>query len=147
MKEIKLIKKKWERRRFIKGASFSVFENWFDEWEELKEKIKQHSSFQRIGSKSIVEANLKTRAFCVLAEVVGVPAPGFKLVDFPPHELYSLELPKGPFLTTIEDIYETAGEIGGNKTLALSDFFHIVLENDQIALHFFRQKDYIHSEH
>jgi hypothetical protein len=150
MKEIKLTKMRWGRRRFVVSPLQGPIENWFDEYIQLEEKIRKNSAFQRIGQKALIEVDSTTKKGSILVEVVGTPTSGDIYFDLEPQDVFIHELDSSSFLMSFEEIAGIVQIIRGNKGLiglGLSNYYHIVNDEEKLALHFFRQKDYIHSEH
>lgn len=121
--------------------------SWMDESNTLEEQIKSHSSFQKTGPKIILEAWTSKEELRILIEVVGIPSPNFENFDMEPSEVLICSLPQSPFEVSFEEFFKHAQSIRKKINLSLQNFYHIVFDGQKIALHFFIQKDYIHSEH
>lgn len=133
------------RKRFIQSEALERFESWFDISEKLKNQIKTDSTFQLVGDKTEISINLKTGISHVLVEVLGIPKDGFKILDQEPHELLIYACPETSFEIDFESIKARASDLMGVITHRLEDTFHIVSDGLNLELHFFIQKDYIHS--
>ncbi len=121
--------------------------SWMDESFLLEEQIKSHSTLQKTGPKMILEVNNSTQERRILVEVVGIPSAHFDNTDMEPCDVLICSLPQGPFELSFEEIFTKAQSIQKGINLSLQNFYHIVFDGHKIALHFFIQKDYIHSEH
>lgn len=133
------------RRRFIQSEALERFESWFDISEKLKDQIKTDSTFQLIGDKTVISINRKTGISHVLVEVLGIPKDGFKIIDQEPSELLIYNCPETPFEIDFESVKARAADLMRVITHRLEDTFHIVSDGLNLELHFFIQKDYIHS--
>lgn len=121
---------------------------WLNELSRLKEWVYLETQFQPVGHKTYLEVN--GADLSLMIEVVGVPrnleqkaltlmdleAMDILLYEFKESDLFHLELET--VLTSAARIQEALGT-GENRVMAL---FHLVLDEEKIALHFFRQKDY-----
>lgn len=133
------------RKRFILSEALSNLEDGLDISEKLKDQIKTDSTFQLVGDKTIISFNPKTQIGHVLVEVLGIPKVGFKLLDIEPCELLVYNCPESAFEIDFEAIKARASDLMGVITHRLEDSFHIVFNGSNLELHFFIQKDYIHS--
>lgn len=133
------------RKRFIQSEALDNNESGFDVSEKLKDQIKTDSTFQIVGDKTIFRINPKTQISHVLVEVLGIPKVGFKILDLEPCELLVYSCPESAFEIDIEALKARAADLMGVITHRLEDSFHIVFNGLNLELHFFIQKDYIHS--
>lgn len=133
------------RRRFIESEALDKLENGFDISEKLKNQIKTDSTFQLIGDKTTISINSKTQIGHVLVEVLGIPKDGFRIFDQEPCELLLYTCPETSFEIDFETVKARAADLMGVITHRLEDTFHIVSDGLNLELHFFIQKDYIHS--
>jgi hypothetical protein len=133
------------RSRFIQSEALDKFGMGFDISEKLKDQIKTDSAFQLVGDKTIISHNAKTQISYVLVEVLGIPKVGFKLIDHGPCELLQYVCPESAFEIDFETLLGRASDLMGVITHRLEDTFHIVSDGLNLELHFFIQKDYIHS--
>lgn len=133
------------RSRFIQSEALDKFEIGFDISEKLKDQIKTDSTFQLVGDKTVISYNAVTQSCHVLVEVLGIPKVGFKLIDQEPCELLQYACPESAFEIDFETLKARASDLMGVITHRLEDTFHIVSDGLNLELHFFIQKDYIHS--
>ena len=145
MSAIKLKKVSWLRRRFVKSEELADLSLWMDEDQKLREKMKTESGLQLVGRKSIIETNSKTQKGHLLLEVVGITQPGFLTQDVSESNVLVLECPEGPFHTDFLALNKKALQIINGTAHSISENYHIVLSGTKLELHFFIQKDYIHS--
>jgi len=144
----KIKKTAWLRRRFIQSEALLGLESWFDVSEKLKEIIKTDSTFQLVGDKTILSLDskdLKSQNAHVLVEVLGIPKINLKIKDLEPCELLIYQCPEAAFSVDFETLKARALDMMGVIKLPLEDHFHIVSDGLNLELHFFIQKDYIHS--
>lgn len=144
---IKLQKIPFGRRRFLKTPPLLETLEWVSDLAHLKELIAERSQFQVVGHKSYFEVSGSDLR--LMLEVVGVPRnPDQKtltLMDLEAMDLLVLELQEDLFSIDFESIWARAEKIKlalGTGENRLHDLFHLVLDGEKIALHFFRQKDY-----
>jgi hypothetical protein len=144
---IKLQKTPIGRRRFLKTAPLLEPLEWMSDLAHLKELIAQRSQFQVVGQKSYFEVSGSD--LCLMLEVVGVPRnPDQKtltLMDLEALDLLVLELQEDLFSIDFASVLARAEKVKlalGTGENRLHDLFHLVLDGEKIALHFFRQKDY-----
>lgn len=133
------------RSRFIQSEALNKFESWFDISEKLKDQIKTDSTFQLVGDKTMLTIDTKTQTSHVLVEVLGIPKVGFKIIDQEPCELLIYSFPESAFEIDFDTVKARASDLMGVITHRLEDSFHIVSDGLNLELHFFIQKDYIHS--
>ncbi len=144
------------RKRFLKAKNLEDIHNWLSHLAEIKNILSLHSNFQIVGNQVYFEVVSKDSTPQMMLEVIGVPIPleryALSLIDTANctsliYQFSDINLFNSDFeglLETSWNLYEevTKGvsERPGSKLL---EFFHIVLNDDKIELHFFRQKDYI----
>jgi hypothetical protein len=145
MAAYKIKKIAWLRRRFIQSEALLGLESWFDVSEKLKELIKTDSTFQLVGDKTILSLDSKSQNAHVLVEVLGIPKINLKIVDHEPCELLIYQCPETAFSIDFATLKARALDLMGVIKLPLEDHFHIVSDGLNLELHFFIQKDYIHS--
>jgi hypothetical protein len=133
------------RKRFIQSEALDKLEDWLDVSEKLKNQIKTDSTFQLVGDKTVVSINSVTQIGHVLVEVLGIPKVGLKHIDQEPCEFLLYSCPESAFDIDFETIKARAIDLMGVITHRLEDSFHIVSDGLNLELHFFIQKDYIHS--
>ncbi len=145
---IQLKKLKQGRRRFIKTAPLANPLDWMTELAQLKEWIALSTQFQIVGRKTFFE--VVGNELSLMVEVVGVPrnldqnrlilmdleALETYVYDFSGADLFSVQFES--VLVTSAKIRKALG-VGENR---LHDVTHLVFDEEKIALHFFRQKDY-----
>lgn len=142
MKPIKLKKIHWTKKRFVRSTVFSSYFQWFDLFTELKEKIARDSFYQKVERSCHIEYNSKAREFCILIEVVGVLNERFPHQHFEESDVLVYELQKDLLEGDFEEILRIASEILTKLPSTMADVFHLVIDQDKLALHFFNQKDY-----
>ena len=145
MSAYKIKKSAWLRRRFIQSEILPNLESWFDISEKLKELSKTDSTFQLLGDKSIIAIDKNSQNSHVLVEVLGIPKVNLNVVDFEPCELLIYQYPQTAFSIDFETVKARALNLMSVITTPLEDHFHIVSDGLNLELHFFIQKDYIHS--
>jgi membrane protein required for beta-lactamase induction len=145
---IQLIKKKQGRRRFLKTAPLFSIQGWLAEEARMKAWIVSESQFQLVGHTTYLE--ILDSQISLMLEVVGVPrnldqiewslldleAADALIYQFKNDDLFTVDLES--VLASAEKIKTALGSGENKLTLA----FHLVIEKEKIALHFFRQKDY-----
>lgn len=145
MAAYKIKKIAWLRRRFIQSEALLGLESWFDVSEKLKEIIKTDSSYQLVGDKTILRMDSKSQNAHVLVEVLGIPKINLKTIDVEAGELLIYQCPETAFSIDFDNLKARALDLMGVINLQLEDHFHIVSDGLNLELHFFIQKDYIHS--
>lgn len=132
----------------LKTAPLAAPGEWLHELARLKDWVEKDTQFQQVGRKTYFEVN--GADLRLMIEVVGVPrnleqkaltlmdleAADILVYDFKDADLFSIDL---------ETILASAGRIQaalGKGENRLHEIFHLVLDEEKIALHFFRQKDY-----
>lgn len=145
MSTYKLKKIQWVRKRFVESEVLLSLGSWFDESFKLKEFIKLNSNFQLVGDKTIVKFDLKTSRANILVEVLGIPKINLKIIDYEPCDLLIYQCPETAFLLDFDALKARALDLMGGISLQLEEHFHIVSDGPNLELHFFIQKDYIHS--
>lgn len=147
MNKLTFTRSSWLRRRFIRSAFLPDPGTWMDEAHFLEEQIKSHSTFQKMGSKVILEVSpvegKAQKELRVLIEVVGIPSPIFEIVDMPDFLVLGHTLSKNPFQVSFKELLAEAESVFKGIPYTLERFYHIVLDGEKIGLHFFIQKDYI----
>lgn len=132
----------------LKTAPLARPLEWAVELARLKAWVQQETQFQVVGHKTYFEVN--GADLSLMIEVVGVPrnleqktltlmdleAMDILVYDFKDADLFSIDLET--VLASATRIQEALGK-GENR---LYGVFHLVLDEEKIALHFFRQKDY-----
>lgn len=141
MTALRLIKKQWGRRRFAKKELQSDLLLWEEEALALKEQLLTSTNLQIIGPKTILEFS-KEKTFLMI-EVVGLPTKDLELVDFQEQTVLVYRCQESVFEADFLGLLARAGEIQQKIPHPMEDFFHLVLDNYKIELHFFMQKDYI----
>jgi hypothetical protein len=144
------------RKRFLKTKNLEDINNWPSHLAEIKNILSLHSNFQIVGNQVYFEVVSRDSTPQMLLEVIGAPIPleqyALSLIDtavctslvyqFSDINLFNTDFES--LLETSWNLYEEilrgVTEKPGSKLL---EFFHIVLNDDKIELHFFRQKDYI----
>ncbi|AUN98652.1 hypothetical protein DOM21_07850 [Bacteriovorax stolpii] len=145
MAAIKLKKINWQRRRFIASGDLHDLDLWMDADQTLKKRILTDSTYQLVGKKSIVEISTKTGKGRLLLEVVGVPKTDLPTFDVEAQTTLIWESPKEAFKVDFSALKVQAQQVIKGSNLAINDTYHIVLDGPKLELHFFIQKDYIHS--
>lgn len=116
-----------------------------DEASLLREKILMDSAYQLIGQKVLLSINSRTQELRVMIEVLGIPKIGLSFTDIESKEGLIYEFPESAFDVDFLTIKKRAEDIIKAVSYNLEDNYHIVLEGKNLGLHFFIQKDYIHS--
>lgn len=145
MAAIKLKKINWQRRRFIASAELHDLTTWMDADQALKRRILTDSTYQLVGKKSIVEMSSKTGTGRLLLEVVGVPKTDLPTFDVEAQTTLVWESSEEAFKMDFSALKEQAQQIIKASSQGINDTYHIVLDGPKLELHFFIQKDYIHS--
>ncbi len=145
MAAIKLKKINWQRRRFIASAELLDLSLWMDADLLLRQKILTDSTYQLVGRKSIVEMSANFKKGRLLLEVVGVPKSDLPTFDVEAQTTLVWESPEEAFKVDFLALKERAGQVLQGSKQSLNDTYHIVLDGPKLELHFFVQKDYIHS--
>lgn len=145
MGAIKLKKTNWLRRRFAFGPELSELDFWMDSDLSLRQKILTDSTYQLVGKKSILEISTKTKKGRLLLEVVGIPKENLPTFDFPPQETLVYEVQEEAFKVDFSALFAVMDKVTNGASHSINDTCHIVLEGAKLELHFFIQKDYIHS--
>jgi len=143
MSTLKLFKKSWGRRRFVRSGAITDLLAWEESAITLKELILTKTNLQIVGSKVIIE--LRAQEACVMIEVLGLPVTDLSVIDFESSEVLIHTYGDSIFEADFKTVLSKAREIQQKSPHPLQDFFHIVVDNHKIALHFFMQKDYIHA--
>jgi len=136
------------RRRFIKTAPLSHPNDWMTELAQLKETIALSTQFQIVGRKTIIEN--RGSDLSLMVEVVGVPRnldqKSLTLVDLEGVDSYVYDFSDADVFTLdFESVLAAAAKIRAALSVGenrLHDVTHLVLDEEKIGLHFFRQKDY-----
>ena len=139
----KIKKTSWLRRRFIKGSALQNPDSWVDEAFGLRKKIRSDSTFQLVGDKAELQVSFTRDEIHVLIEVLGIPQMGLSIIDQEPSEVLIYEFSEKAFEVDFATLKERAHELKRKISYPLEDSFHIVSEAENLALHFFIQKDYI----
>lgn len=145
MAAIKLKKINWQRRRFIASAELHDLSLWMDAEQALKRRILTDSTYQLVGKKSIVEMSSKTGTGRLLLEVVGVPKTDLPTFDVEAQTTLVWESAEEAFKMDFSALKEQAQQVIKASSQGINDTYHIVLDGPKLELHFFIQKDYIHS--
>lgn len=133
------------RRRFIQSEALASLESWFDVSEKLRDQIKTDSTFQIVGDKAHLSFNSKSQMAHVLVEVLGIPQVGHQILDSEACEFMVYKCPEAPFEVDFAAIKARALDLMSVINLPLESAYHIVSDGLNLELHFFIQKDYIHS--
>ncbi len=146
MATLKLKSQHFQRRRYVVDNEPNITEdNWFDQGKLLKKRIREDSSFQIVGSKTILEMD-ETGKWSLLFEVIGPPQSGFQTRDDNgPFEILSYSVQEGPFMTDFPMIKKKVAELRGLIPRKLTPRVQFVIDGAKLELHFFVQKDYIQS--
>lgn len=148
MQPLKIKKKEWGRRRFVRSLLPVSIDLWHEELLKLKDKILTETTLQIIGPEAVLELNEADEAH-LLVEVLGLPTDTLDLVDSEGAETFVYLCPESIFELDFSGLIKRAREI--QRTLkskfpqSMEPVFHIVIDGQKIALHFFRQKDYSQS--
>jgi hypothetical protein len=137
MAYLKLKKKSWLRRRFIKSPILDNLEDWSDCYLDLKRQILTTSSYQMVGGKRIIEIDGSSGSGRILIEVVGVPNLGFDTIDVPPRDVLTWDSPESLFEVDFLALKQEAEDIIQAISGLKSSSYHIVLEGSHLSLHFF----------
>ncbi len=140
---LRLFKKSWGRRRFVQSALMDDLLAWEEAALALKEIILMKTNLQIVGSKVVIE--LRGQNARIMIEVLGFPITIVSMTDLNSSWVMIHPYSKSIFEADFKTLLSTAREIKQKSPHPLEDFFHIVLDNHKIALHFFIQKDYIHA--
>jgi len=135
-------------RRFIKTAPLAQPMDWMTELAQLKEWIALSTQFQIVGRKTYFE--IQADELSLMVEVIGVPRnldqKRLTLVDLEGGDAFVYDFVDADLFTLDFDSVlaaaakiRTALSVGENRLHELS---HLVLDEEKIGLHFFRQKDY-----
>ncbi len=143
MNTLKLLKKTWGRRRFIKSGPIADLLAWEVDALLLKEFVLTKTNLQVVGSKVIIE--MRAQLAAVMIEVLGLPVANVSIIDLEGSDVLIHSYGDSVFEADFKTLLSKAREIQQKSPHLLEDFFHIVLDNHKIALHFFMQKDYIHA--
>jgi len=136
------------RRRFIKTAPLAQPMDWMTELAQLKEWIALSTQFQIVGRKTYFE--IQANELSLMVEVIGVPRnldqKRLTLVDLEGGDAFVYDFVDADLFTLDFDSVlaaaakiRTALSVGENR---LHEVSHLVLDEEKIGLHFFRQKDY-----
>lgn len=136
------------RRRFIKTAPLAQPMDWMTELAQLKEWIALSTQFQIVGRKTYFE--IQADELSLMVEVIGVPRnldqKRLTLVDLEGGDCFVYDFADADLFTLDFDSVlaaaakiRTALSVGENR---LHEVSHLVLDEEKIGLHFFRQKDY-----
>lgn len=142
MSTLKLLKKSWGRRRFVQSDLISDLLAWEETALSLKEIILTKTNLQIVGPKVVIE--LRTQDARIMIEVLGLPVTIVAMTDFESSDVLIHPYPASIFEADFKTLLSKAREIKQKSPHPFEAFFHIVLDNHKIALHFFMQKDYIH---
>ena len=152
---LKLIKKKFGRRRFLSLKKVQSFVDWKIELAELIDWIEKNTRYQRVGTDVYfyISENFKIEALMI--EVMGMPeipdTNAFTVVDFESEYCLQLDSIKDQFEFTPQSLLDWAQScktrldsalLSGQKS-SLCDFFLIVFNHEKLALQFFSKNDYI----
>lgn len=141
MTALKLIKKNWGRRRFVKKEITGDLYLWDEAAYELREQILTSTNLQIVGPKTILQFE-KDKIY-VLIEILGLPVKELTLVDFEEKTVLIYHCPESVFEADFKSMRSRAREIQQKIPNPVEEFYHLVLDNHKIELHFFMQKDYI----
>lgn len=145
MAKLKIKKLHWDRKRFIESGEIVHSKDWYDQYVNLKAKITSDSSYQIVSRKCIIEVNLEDLASRVLLEVIGPLNQNFKNYDYNGGEVLEYGLEKLAPELDFNEILAIAKTIKSSIGVSLSNYVHIVVDEEKLFLHFFNQKDYIRS--
>lgn len=145
---IQLIKKRQGRRRFLKTAPLDSSADWMTELARMKSWIASESQFQLVGHTTYFE--VRDSQISLMLEVVGVPRNleqnAWSLLDLEALDALIYQFKNDDLFTIdLESVLASAEKIRSALSLgenALEATFHLAIEKEKIALHFFRQKDY-----
>lgn len=162
MKNIKLKKTYFIRKRFIKTAPLKNQEEWLAESERVKEFIREKSNLQIVGTKIYFEILKESEHPSMMLEVIGTPisqdllAPGLDLELYDQestevyiHKLSKIDLFKSDFSQLIQlgwTLYRSLNKLLTESESPFCETFQLVFDNEKIELHFFSQKDYIQKQ-
>ena len=144
---IQRIKKtSWLRRRFIESPPLKNLETWVDEAAVLKARIHNESTYQVVGDKTILRVNSHSGRVTVLIEVLGIPQINLPYIDLEPTETLICAVAESALDVDFLTLMDRADTLRSKITYSLESDFHIVLEGQNLTLHFFIQKDYIQAD-
>jgi hypothetical protein len=135
MEPLKLIKKQWGRRRFIKRDLTGPLELWEEESLKLRETILTTTNLQIIGPKAIIEMNQGKAA--ILLEVLGLPMEELEIIDWADSVALIHPCSETVFEADFPELLKLAGNLQQKIPHKVKDLFHIVIEGNKIGLHFF----------
>lgn len=135
MEPLKLIKKQWGRRRFIRHELKVPLELWEEAALKLRETILTTTNLQIIGPKAIIEMNQGKAA--VLLEVLGLPVDELECVDWADSVTLIHPCSESVYEADFPELLKLAANLQQKSPHKVKDLFHIVIEGNKIGLHFF----------
>ena len=148
MQPLKVTKSEWGRRRFVRSKLLVSIDFWQEELLKLKDKVLTETTLQIIGPEAVIAINEADEAE-LLVEVLGLPTEVLELIDSEGAETYVYQCPESifelDFLGLIKRAREIERMLKSKFPQSMEPVFHIVIDGQKIALHFFRQKDYSQS--
>lgn len=141
MSKLQLKKEHWNKKRFVFSELLNV-DLWYDKSQEFARDLAENSQYQRVTTKTFLRRNLKTKESMVGFEVIGIFDQNWIHDEFSDVDHLYYEYPEDFKEWSFLELEKRAMQIMaalGNKA---SDVVYFQLDDGNLALHFFYQKDY-----
>ncbi len=142
------------RKRFVRKSFEQSVEDWPLELSRLLELVANQTQLQRIGNRVFIEFFSLEHTPSLLIEVIGPPTivdhKSLEIVELELGFSYVLDLEIDHFQQSLKQIYKQIESVQAAFLMKYKNeseegflvYFQVVIEEEKIELHFFKQNDY-----
>lgn len=141
MSKLQLKKEHWNKKRFVFTPLFEA-ELWYEKAQEFSRDLSENSQYQRVTNKVFIKRDLSNKNSLVGFEVIGVFDQRWLHDEFSDIDHLIYELPKEAKEWTFIEMDQRAEQIWAALGKKVSNIVYFQLDEGNLALHFFYQKDY-----
>lgn len=141
MSKLQLKKEHWLKKRFV-FCELSEVELWYDRAQDFALVLTESSQYQRVTNNIFVKMDLAHQKYFVGFEVIGVYDQAWSHDEFSDIDHLVYELPLESEKKNFAEIQTLALQVIKALGKKISTVVYFQLDDRNLALHFFYQKDY-----